>query len=341
MTEYCEIVLETASDGWGPEAAINVALPMLDVWPPETDVQGKPFPPDAYDELRYRLGVLYALAGQPSEAVRYLNEIITSPITPDSSWIIPAQEFLQLYQGPEDLFIACQQAQYCNLRDALLPMVATSDMDETVQVLTYLQNNGVTIRSNGPFDFDLDGEDERWMIIQPNPGTKLEFWILSKMVDGVQAVFVQVLEGTESLPYYHEPIGSPPVVQFELQKGFIFKRLLDTLEAYIEWVDVEYSRPTIILDGYIQAINALLDGADPKGIQDTLLELLNSPRFKGDCIAFNICDQFHYILGVVYDLNGEEGNALDQYLWVWRNYGKSLYTTLARLKLDYFQLSTS
>jgi hypothetical protein len=112
MTEYCEIVLETASNGWGPEAAINVALPLLDVWPPETDVQGNSYPPDAYDELRYRLGVLYALAGKPSESIQYLNEIITSPITSDSSWITPAQEFLRLYQGLEDLYIACQQAQF-------------------------------------------------------------------------------------------------------------------------------------------------------------------------------------------------------------------------------------
>jgi len=337
---FCEIILDTSSSLWGPDAAISVALPLLEIWPPETDILGNPYPLDAYDELRYRIGVLYALAGQSSEAVRYLTEIINTPVIPESNWMTPAQDFLNAYQEPEDLFIACQQAQYCNLRNALRTMVATSGMDETVQVLTYLQNNGVTIRSNGPFDFDLDGEDERWMIIQPSPGTKLEFWILSKMQEGIQAVFVQVLEGTESLPYYHDPIGSPPVVQFELQKGFIFKRLLHTFEAYIEWVNVEYSRPTTILDGYTQALNALMDGDDPKGIQDTLIGLMNSPRFKGDCIAFNICDQFHYTLGVVYDLNREGGNAIDQYLWVWRNYGKSPYTTLARLKLDYFPLPT-
>jgi hypothetical protein len=340
MTEYCEIVLETASNGWGPEAAINVALPLLDVWPPETDVQGNSYPPDAYDELRYRLGVLYALAGKPSESIQYLNEIITSPITSDSSWITPAQEFLRLYQGLEDLYIACQQAQFCNLRDGLRTLVSTSGLNETARILTYLQNNGVTIRSSGLFDFDLNGTDERWIIIQPKLGSKLEFWILSNKPDAVQAVFVQVLEGTESLPYYHEPAGTLPVVQFELQKGFIFNRLIDTQEAYIEWVDVEYARPTIILDGYTQSLNALMDGEDPKLIQTTLLQLLNSPRFKGDCIAFNICDQFHYTLGFVYDLNGEDGNAIDQYVWVWRNYTQSPYTKLARLKLDYFPLPT-
>ena len=340
LESYCEIVLDTASSGWGPSAVISVTLPLLEIWPPETDMQGKPYPLDAYDELRYRLGVLYALNGQPSEANRYMDEIINSPIVPDSTWVLPAQNFLLAYQGPEDLFTACQQAQYCNLRDAMRTMVASSGMDDTAQVLTYLQNNGVSTRSSGLFDFDLDGQNERWMIIQPTPGAKLEFWILSQTLDGVQAVFVKVLEGAESTPYYHEPSGSPPVIQFELQKGFIFRRLMDTREAYIEWVDVEYARPTVILDGYTQALNDLMDGVDPKLIQDTLLELMSSPRFMGDCIAFNICDQFHYTLGFVYNLNDEVGSAIDQYLWVWRNYAKSPYTQLARLKLDYFPLPT-
>jgi hypothetical protein len=340
LEAYCEIIIDTASSAWGPEAAITVTLPLLEIWPPETDRKGNPYPPDAYDELRYRLGVLYTLAGQQSEAYRYLTEIINTPIVPESSWVSLAQEFLNVYQTPEDLYIVCQQTQYCNLRDALRTMASTSGMDETAQVLTYLENNGVAVRSSGFFDFDLDGQDERWMILQPSPESKLEFWILSKMLNGVQAVFVQIFEGTESFPYYHEPAGEIPVVQLEPHKGFIFTRLMDTLEAYIEWVDVEYARPTIILDGYNQALNDLMDGADPKVIQDTLLELLNSPRFKGDCIAFNICDQFHYTLGLVYNLNGEEGNAIDQYLWVWRNYGQSPYTTLARLKLDYFPLPT-
>jgi len=340
LESYCEIVLDTASSSWGPAAAISITLPLLDIWPPQTDMQGKPYPIDAYDELRYRLGILYALDGQPSQAIRYMDEIINAPIVPESNWVIPAQKFLIAYQQPEDLFTTCQQAQYCNLRDALRTMVTTSGMDDTAQVLTYLQNNGVSTRSSGLFDFDLDGQNERWMIIQPTPGVKLEFWILSQTLDGVQAVFVKVLEGTESTPFYHEPAGSPPVIQFELQKGFIFRRLMDTREAYIEWVDVEYARPTVILDGYTQALNALMDGTDPKLIQDKLLELMSSPRFIGDCIAFNICDQFHYTLGFVYNLNGEVGNAIDQYLWVWRNYGKSPFTQLARLKLDYFPLPT-
>ena len=340
LTAYCEVVFDEATSDWGPEASIIVANAMLGVWPPETDLQGHPYPADAYDQLRYRLGVLYALANQPSEANRVISEIIDTPIVPDSTWITPAQAFLRAYQGPDYLLTACQQAQSCNLRDALRTLVNNSATNDPTQALEFLRAHGVTIRSSGLFDFDKDGQAERWIIIQPQVEAKLEFWILSLMQTGVQAVFVQVFEAGESLPYYHEPAGSIPVIQFELHKGFVFKRLPDKQEAYIQWVDLEYSRPTIIRDEYEQVLNALMAGDDPVTIRDTLLELYNSPRFKGDCIAFNMCDQFHYTLGLVYDLIGEEGNAIDEYLWVWRNYSKSSYALMARVKLDYFPLPT-
>lgn len=340
LSAYCEVVLDEASSGWGPEAAINIAKVMLEVWPPETDIQGHPYPADAYDKLRYRLGALYAIAGQPFETGWIMSEIINAPIVPSSTWVTPAEEFLRAYQGLDNLFTACQQAQFCNLRDALRSMVKNSATDDPTLALEYLRTHGVPTRSSGLFDFDKDGQVERWMIIQPKPGAKLEFWILSRMKTGVQAVFVQVFEAGETLPYYHEPAGAIPLIQFELHKGFVFKRLSDTQQAYIQWVDVEYARPTIIRDGYEQTLNDLMAGAEPLKIRDTLLALFNSPRFAGDCIAYNICDQFHYTLGLVYDLVGEEGNAIDQYLWVWRNYGKSSYALLARVKLNYFPLPT-
>ncbi len=340
LRTFCEGVLDTASASWGPEAAITVATSMLTIWPPETDAQGFPYPADAYDQLRYRLGVLYALADQPDKAISTLQEIIDNPIVPESSWVKPAEEFLHTYQSPDDLYVACQQAQYCNLRDAMQTMVQHSSASVTAEAVQYLQTHGIITRSSGLLDFDADGQQERWMIIQPKPGAKLEYWILSQIPLGIQAVFVKLFEAGESLPYFHEPAGTVPVLQFELQQGFIFKRLPETLEAYIQWVDVEYARPTIILDGYQQTLNNLMSGTDPSVVLTSLLELYNSPRFKGDCIAFNICDQFHYTLALTYDLLGQQGNAIDEYLWVWRNYGQSPYATMARLKLNHFPLPT-
>ncbi len=340
LRTYCEDVLNAASTGWGAEAAITVANSMLKIWPPETDAQGIPYPVDAYDQLRYRLAVLYALADQPDRAISTFSEIIDTPIIPESTWVTPSEEFLGTYQDPADLYIACQKSQYCNMRDALQTMVKYSSTNDPSQALQYLQTHGIIIRSSELLDFDADGKLERWMIIQPKPDTKLEYWILLQMQSGVQAVFVKLFEAGETLPYFHEPAGTVPVLQFELHQGFIFNRLPDTLEAYIQWVDVEYARPTVILDGYQQALNNLMSGTDPSTVLTSLMELYNSPRFKGDCIAFNICNQFHYTLALTYDVLGQQDNAIDEYLWVWRNYGQSPYATMARLKLNHFPLPT-
>jgi hypothetical protein len=340
LRAYCEDVLDTATASWGPNAAITVAEAMLEIWPPELDTQGHPYPPDAYDQLRYRLGILYALANKPDDSVRILNEIVNEPIVPDSSWVTPSNDFLRVYQRPEDLLLACQQAQYCNLHDALITMIQYSNTDDPAMALQFLQSHGLVTRSSGWLDFDGDGVDERWIVIQPKPGAKLEYWILSQAEAGTQATFVKGLEPGDGLPYPHEPAGTVPVWQFEPRIGFILKRLPETREAYVEWVDVEYARPTVIRDGYIKAVNDLMSGTNPEIVISDLLELYNSPRFKGDCIAFNICDQFHYTMGLTYDLLAQQGNAIDQYLWVWRNYAQSTFTTLARLKLDYFPLPT-
>jgi hypothetical protein len=219
-------------------------------------------------------------------------------------------------------------------------LVKYSGLNDPSQVLDYLQQNGVTIRSAGYFDFDLDGVTERWMSVLPQQTGILEFWILARNLTGVQALFVQILQSNTPVPYYHEPAGSVPVVQFEPGIGFIFRRLAATQEAYLQWVDVEYARLTIIRDGYEQAAASLLNGQDPSMVRDDMLLLLDSPRFIGDCLAFGICAKFHYTLGLAYELSGDEGNAVDQYLWVWRNYGRSPYAVMARLKLLYFPLPT-
>jgi hypothetical protein len=340
LAAYCETVLDVASNNWGPAPSIIIAQSMLKIWPPEKDIYGRSYPAEAVDKLRYRLGVEYALHNQPSAAVAELSELVDTSDSPQSSWVILAEQFLRDYQAPGDLFSACQKALFCNLRDAFRMMVNMSSTTDFAQAITYLQSHAIVIQSSGIMDFNLDGQPERWLIIQPKSGAKLEFWILYKTQVQVQAAFVQLFEAGESLPFFHQPAGEIPVIQFELHQGFVFIYLPALNTAYVKWVDVEYSRPTFILDGYHQALEDLMAGADLSTVRDTLLSIYNSPRFAGDCIAFDICDQFHYTLALVYDLLKQSGDAIDQYLWVWRNYNKSPYAVMARLKLNYFPLPT-
>jgi hypothetical protein len=64
----------------------------------------------------------------------------------------------------------------------------------------------------------------------------------------------------------------------------------------------------------------------------TLEDLQASNRFN--CLNFRICDRFYYLLGLAYELNGRESDAINTYVKLWWEYRDSPFTTMARLKLE-------
>ena len=334
LLSWCEIVVDHASLKWAPDLTLAVAEPLLASWPPDVDTEGDPFPDDGLDALRFRIGVLHALAGNQSQAIQSLQTIIDQPSSSQSRWIDPARAFITTYQQPEDLYRACQSAPGCNLHHAIQEMVRSSGIDTPAFARQYLLEHGVVGRTAGYFDFDGDGEDEAWLNLRQTAEGKLEFWILTATTSGVQAVFVQVFEANAPQPYYHDPDEIPPVVQLERGRGFIFVRAPFTGEAAIQFVDVEYSRPTFIRDELNSITQALFLGVDPAWALTELLETHSSPRFAGDCVAFGICARFFYTLGLAYELTGNQLSAIDWYLTTWREYPLSPYTLMARLKLE-------
>lgn len=333
---FCEVVLDHASLSWGPQAALSIAEQLLPIWPPEFDSSRNPYPTDADDAWLYRLGIYNALLGYQLEAEGYFNKIVTNPSVTSSRWIVEAQKFLESFDHISDIYIACRSAQYCHIHQALELLTRLSNVDDPDTALTYLQNHGVDIRTSGSFDFNLDGNNERWMAIKPHPETRLEFWILSPTPKGVRALFVDYIDSDKIYPYFQETSNRSPVVQLEPGKGFILEEVQTSGDQYIKLVDVEYNRPTIIKDGYQAALNKLFSGVDPLTIRNTLLDIKSNERFAGDCDNFWICDQFFYTLGLTYELTGDDLTAVDIYIDLWWNFVRnSLFTIMAREKLHF------
>jgi hypothetical protein len=331
---FCEVIVDHASLSWGTQAALSIAEQLLPIWPPELDPSQNPYPIDAYDAWRYRLGVYNALLGQQIEAEEYFNQIITDPIVESSSWIEPSRAFLDAYQDISDIYIACKAASFCHDRVALQQLTRFSNTDDPSLALDYLRNHGVEVRASGYFDFDRDGADERWMTVKHQEDLRLEFWILARGPDGIEAFFVDFTNTNSPEPYYREPVDEPPIVQLELGKGFILEKIPDSGEPYLTLVDVEYNRPTIIKDGYREALQDLFSGTDPAVVRESLLEIQANERFKGDCYNFWFCDQFYYTIGLTYELTGDELDAIDTHVDLWWNYVRnSLFTIMAREKL--------
>jgi hypothetical protein len=78
------------------------------------------------------------------------------------------------------------------------------------------------------------------------------------------------------------------------------------------------------------ATEDLFAGADPATVRAALLKARESRDF--DCEAVD-CPQFQYLLGLTYELEGDERNAVQTYLDLWRTYPDSPFTIMARAKL--------
>jgi len=337
----CETMIDHAAYFWGPTVAADLMEVLTDKWPPTLDQEGKPYPSDAKDEWLYRLGVYHALSGDDQKAVQLFNQVSTQPSVPTSRWIVPAQNFLAIWQKPEDIYIACQTAQFCIPAYAIKSLVSMIPtlQDPSQDALDILRDWGVTTTSSGFFDFDRDDEAERWFTIRYFPREKLSFWILAKKASGYSALETTNLDSTQpTIDYIDEAYISDdaleyqPAVLLDGTVAFSLQRFPDTQEAYLVDIPLRTEYPSRFFVPLARYKEALLNGASPEVIQQNLLDLADEPGLL--CKPTWSCDEYYYLLGLASELAGDEVSAVQAYQRLWLDYSKSPYTTMARLKLQ-------
>jgi hypothetical protein len=329
--EFCEGVIDHIASQWSAEVVIPMMESLLPVWPPLLDLAGKPYPADAKDEWRYRLGVYYALSGQFEHAQQTLKDLIAKPTATDSRWISAAQQFLLTYASSDDLYSACLAAEFCDPRQAMQQLLVGGRFDDIGSALSALIRGGVIVRSSGNFDFDNDGETERWVLLRHHPQERLEFWVLARSELGVRALFIDQVDSTETRPYFHEPLDNPPIAQIGPKRGFVFTRLPVTRQPYLIKKEIEFKPTTFTLDTLQSIIEDLFSGTDPAIIRNRLEDLQGSDQFN--CLNYHICDRFYYTLGLAYELAGDIRPAIDTYIKLWWENSDSPFMLIARLKL--------
>ena len=329
---YCSFIVDHAATIWGPEAAIQIMEPILPDWPPEVDENGDPYPTDAHDEWRYRLGVYHALLGHYEEAVEYLAAIISDPASPTSTWIGPAGEFLETYQKAEDVYKACLDAEYCDPRYALVYLVESLPPEAYSGAHVFLGQAGVKLRASGDFDFDGDGFDETWFTVRHHELQKLEFWILTPYSDGIEAIFVDIVESSRPELTYLDEDQDPPITLLDGTTVFSIHRVPGTSQPYLIYPDLPDTYPNRFEDGLQEATDALFAGIDPTIVKADLLILEENPGLL--CEPTWSCDPYYYMLGLASELSGDNKLAVESYLFLWWKYPKRPYTIMARLKLE-------
>jgi len=336
LSEHCTSVIEHSESIWEAEVTASLMESLLPYWPPQTDTEGKELPPDALNAFLYQLAVMHALSGHREASVQTFQEITANPAGPEDQWNEAAQNFLSIYASDQDVYRACNASPECDPRMALKYSVSTIPESEYNLVVGYLNDFGVPLRSSGFFDFENDGDPERWILAQHQPTQKLEFWILVKNPSGTSAFFINFVDSDIVEPWLHEPVEDPPIAQIERGQGFVIRRAPISNEAYLTFTEVSFVPTTYTKDIFETAVEDLFSGEDPVTISDRLESLRESDRYN--CLNYNFCDQFLYILGLSNELAGQDRDAVDSYISLWWEHKNSLYTVMARTKLQ--QLAT-
>ena len=129
-----------------------------------------------------------------------------------------------------------------------------------------------------------------------------------------------------------------PTAPLWAQSGEIFYLRDDELrdsgsaEPVIEPVVLQTVYPNRFNNAVLAIENELWNGGDPIEARSALTVLADYPGLT--CEGSYTCDHYYYLLGLSNELYGDEQPAVDAYLQVWRDYARSPYTTLARLKLE-------
>ena len=152
-------------------------------------------------------------------------------------------------------------------------LLADGRFDDIGSALDALIRSGVIVRSSGNFDFDNDGETERWVLLRHHPQERLEFWVLARSESGVRALFIEQVDSTETRPYFHEPLDTPPIAQIGPKRGFVFARLPVTRQPYLILKEIEFKPTTFTLDTLQSIIEDLFTGTDPAIIRNRLEDL--------------------------------------------------------------------
>jgi hypothetical protein len=297
-----------------------------------------PYPVDARDGLRFRLGIALAFHDDAPGAIQQMQTIVNTPAVLTSTWIAPAQQFLEAYQQPKDLPAACLKIGRCassfNLPDLLSILPPTSP----ILPVDLLRANVGNITNSGSSDFDQDGRAEYWATSSNGNGGDLDIIYAVNNQYG-RTRFLGVIPFMDTTSISMTTFASMP--QFEggqvyliraenISFPFVFHRSSDGSVQVTELTDQIY----IVLQ---ESEQTLLSGGDLKTVLDRL-DLL-APGINSetcDTIYHRSCsrDQYLYLFGLAQERAGDRDSAVTTYLQLWQSFPYSPYAIMGRAKLE-------
>lgn len=330
LLESCDFLFEHAFQVWGPGVAAQLLQQGLDAAAASSDVAA--FPNSLVDAWRYRLGLSLALSRDGARAIEILQGLADHPEDLESPWSEQAALFIETYTSVADLYPACERVLACDLTAAVEAQAEGLPPESGAETVTWMAQNQVPVRQSGWFDFDGDGETERWFTVRHIGRLDLELWILAGSPDGTEALYVDSIDSIDPALRTEETASGLVVTRYGPSGAFSLARIAETREPYLQVYDPDVIFTSELVQARIHELYlALLDGAEPADVRDELLEIQDSPQYG---CTYVTCPNLIYPLALAHEFSGDSWEAVDLYLELWRVYPRHPFTIMARLKLE-------
>lgn len=302
--------------------------------------------PEGFSQLiSFRWGEYYAQAGNYEKAYHFFSDAATAVSNESNAeWIQAAKTLLKHYKKTDDFYLACAKVEECDMQSSLQGAIETINPDLFPAVREALQAIGIPVKDGGVFDFDEDGSAEQWIVVQHPGKSEYEFWVLAKSQEKINALFVSDIPSeTPQINRFKVPYDYP-TIELKTSKGktlFSLQKMEISSQPYILLANPAVNSndqneqltaaKAFWQESLDQAASAIFTGTDPATVKETLLGLKKSTNY--DCKT-SPCDQLFYLLGLTNELTDDQPSAVDAYLQLWQDYPDSIYTIMARSKLD-------
>ncbi len=292
---------------------------------------------DYRDELRYRVGILVASWGEIDIARQIMGILKNNPSYTESKWINQAQEFLSVVRQSVDMANACAGSIICYPYLNLQTLAQYSRTASTGDPLKYLRLAGVKITAGGLLGLDGDDALEYWFVVTNSEGNNNFYLLVDSLggfyVNSLRTIPTNLAEADDFSFSQHPSFDGKPYYQIRYhgqETNFIFYRV-SAPEGFVLTNTEDH-----IVDTISNSERELLSGTDPIHVKNRLLSLQYPGLFPciGDSYQCWISSKYLYLLGLAYELSGNETQAVETYLSLWRNYPQSEYAYIAYSKLE-------
>lgn len=324
------------------QAVLETYKKLLDLPFVEKDIVSfeRPF---GVEMQRFNLALFLSDQGDEAGASEQMQQISESTDPYLAEWRKDAAAFFTVRHNPQALLQFCLSSKECETflnQSKIIELIPPSRFSEANMLLKQM---GLNVQAAGSYDFDQDGQMEKWLILlSPYPcGSGTGFWIVAKGNKGIKGRQASGLclakNGEISTDVNIKPLessGSLPVYQVSVEGE------QRSSNPFLYW-PINQEDPTVDSDQAAQMIDdiqikLLLGQISPSEAQIQIKAIQKLPLQSGYGMP-DLKAQMRYLLGLAQELNGENDQAAQTYLELWQDSPYSPYAVMAKAKLEPIQ----